>query len=153
MRLPWIEPCISQCLAFISANYNTFTCSVYQITEYLSQNSSECSPTQEATSVSHSLYNCKLRLARPAALEGFTGSCSLRMPWRPTMRLLGSNPFTLVQKDRPVGSCSGCFCRVLIGRTVVCLEGTGWQPAWIRRGGDERQQLHIGSPRTGPFLV
>ena len=38
---------------------------------------------------------------------GFTGSCSLRMSWRPTTRLLGSNPFTLVQKDRPVGSRSG----------------------------------------------
>ena len=51
-------------------------------------------------------------LSYPLALSssppgGFTGSCSLRMPWRPTTRLLGSNPFTLVQKDRPVGSCSG----------------------------------------------
>ena len=36
------------------------------------------------------------------------------MPLRPTTRLLGSNPSTLVQKDRPVGSCSRRFCRVLL---------------------------------------
>ena len=87
--------------------------------------------------------------ARPAATGGFTGSCSLWMPLRPTTRLLGSNPSTLVQKDRPVGSCSGRFCRVL----CACVSSWSRQAAWIRRGGDGRRQLHIGSPRTGPFHV
>jgi len=61
--------------------------------------------------------------ARPAATGGCTGSFSLWLPLRPTTRLLGSNPFTLVQKDRPVGSCSGRFCRVLLGWCVLKEQG------------------------------
>ena len=93
--------------------------------------------------------------ARPAALGGFRGSCSLWLPLRPTTRLLGSNPSTLVQKDRPLGSCSGRFCSVhhVMGRALVGLDGAGGQAAWIRRGVDGRRQLHIGTPRTGPFRV
>jgi len=66
--------------------------------------------------------------ARPASTGGCTGSCSLWLPLRPTTRLLGSNPSTLVQKDRLVGSCSGHFCRVLLGWCVLTE-----QAAWIRR--------------------
>ena len=74
MRSPWTELCISKCLAFISANYNTFTCWFDHITEYVSESSSECSPTQEATSVPHSLYNCKLAQRHRGALQGAVAS-------------------------------------------------------------------------------
>ena len=64
--------------------------------------------------------------ARPAAPGGFTGISSLWMPLRPSTRLLGSNPSTLVQKDRPVGNCSGRFRSVLSGaRWCVLTEQAG----------------------------
>jgi len=70
--------------------------------------------------------------ARRAAPGGFRGSCSLWLPLRTTTCLLGSNPSTLVQKDRPVGSCSGRFCSVhhVLGQALVCLDGAGRQAAW-----------------------
>jgi len=71
--------------------------------------------------------------ARPAAMGGFTGSCSLWMPLRPTTRLFGSNPSTLVQKDRPVGSCSGRFCRVLLCLCVFMDQAGGLDSARGRR--------------------
>jgi len=72
-----------------------------------------------------SLIHCNDN-ARPAATGGCTGNCNLWLPLRPTTRLLGSNPSTLVQKDTPVGNCSGHFCRVLLGWCVLRE-----QAAWI----------------------
>jgi len=116
-----------------------------------SRNDEEC--LQEATKLPFLAFEYNYSECFQVTPVGCRGCCCIWLPLRPTTRLLGSQPFTLVQKDRPVFSCSWRFCRVhhFLGRALVRLDSGATGLDWAR--GDGRSLLYMGIPCTRHFCV